>query len=1035
MNPLQVEEGMYLGKIRQWVSTFQPRVYAGKQPVADIAWRTTSRRETAAEAARAVYRPCRLPFVWGRRRDTTWFRLRLDIPRAWCGRRVVLRLNPEGEAAVFHRGVPVQGLDANHDEVLLAARAAGGERVELFLEAIAASDFERHAPRTFRFAEVAAVNEFLRDAWLDFEVLYELARALPEGNPRRGRIVAAMNDAVNGCPFDGTPAELSAWAARARRALAPALAARNGSDAVTLAVHGHSHIDVAWKWTLAETVRKCSRTFSTVVGLLDRHPGFIFTQSQPQLYEFTRRHYPALYRKIVRFVKSGRWEAAGGLWVECDCNLSGGESLVRQMLHGKRFLREELGVDTPVAWLPDVFGYPGSLPQIFAKGGMPYFFTIKIDWNEMNLFPYASFWWKGIDGTRVLAHFGASKASYNGEFTIGELQKAGAFLASRDPGVREGLYPFGFGDGGGGPTEAMVEYAGRARDLAGIPRTRMSRVDDFFRRLAREGGRLPEWVGELYFELHRGTYTTQANAKRNNRKAEIALRGAEFLAAIDFAAGGRYPAAGLDRAWKYVLLNQFHDVLPGSSIGEVYREAETQYADVFRTIGDIAARATARLAARMDTRGPGRAVLVENELSWSRGGVVEVPARAGDSVVLDETGAALPVQRADGRLIALARGVPAMGAVVWRVASGRPRAKAGGFPRAGKGILENERLRVRFDARGRVSGIFDKRAGRELLPAGARANVFQLFEDRPREWDAWDIDFSFGENRRDLVGPCPGRVVERGPVRAALRFERRFGKSRIVQDVRIVAGSSVVEFFTRVDWHESHRLLKVAFPMDVHTDRVSCEIQFGAVERATHRNTGWDRARFEIPAHRWADLSEPGYGASLLNDGKYGYDVRGNVLRLSLLRAPSRPDPRADRGHHEFTYALYPHAGAWREALTVREGLALNVPLRAAAVPGGRPGPLGTSAGFFSVGAPNVVLDTVKRAEASEKIVLRLYEAHGARADCRLETRLPVRSARETDFHETGGSAVPVARGADGVSMALRFRPFEIKTVVLELQK
>jgi alpha-mannosidase len=1004
--------------------------------IADVAWRTTRKCEPVTEAVRGGYRRCRLPAGWGRRPETVWIRLRFAIPRDWRGRRVLLRARPDGEAVVFRGGVPVQGLDPNRDEMLLTGRARGGERCELFIEAGARDAFGKHKPRVFQYAELVTVLEEVRAAWFDLDTLWNLARNLPGATERRGRLAAALNDAVRDCPLDGSATELTAWAARARRALRPHLAARNGTNAVELSLHGHAHIDVAWLWTLGETVRKCSRTFSTAVRLLEQYPEYVFSQSQMQLYEYTRRHYPGLYRKIVRHIRRGHWEVLGGMWVEADCNCAGGESLVRQILHGKRFMRERFGLGTKVCWLPDAFGFPASIPQILLKGGLSRFFTIKVDWSDTNLFPYNSFWWKGLDGSRVLTHLGPNQANYNGVVRSDQLLASRKFLLERDPAGGAGLFSFGYGDGGGGPTWQMLEFARRARDLEGLPRTRMERADRFFDRLAAEGRRLPEWEGDLYFEGHRGTYTTQARNKRANRKSELALRGAELWCSLAHAAGRHYPARELDEAWKLVLLNQFHDVLPGSSIGEVYRESQEQYAAVANAARGLTESALADLAGRLDTRGPGHPVLVTNPLSWPRGGAVEIPAAAGASRVVDDTGAELAVQRSGGRLLALARpaGVPAMGAAVWRMLSGRSVRRPNPL-RAEPRLLENELLRVRLDGRGTITSIHDKASGREVLPRGARANVLQLFHDRPRNWDAWDIDEEALESGREVTEIDSLRAVEHGPVRAALRMVRRFGASRLEQEVRLAAGSPVIEFVTRVDWRESHRLLKVAFPVDVRAPRGTCEVQFGAVERATHRSSSWDRARFEVPLHRWADLSEPDWGGSLLNDCKYGGDLAGQTLRLSLLRAPASPDPQADRGRHEFTYAFYPHAGDWRRALTVRRALELNVPLTAAPAPAGRRGALERSVSFLSFDAENVVIDTVKQAEDSADLVVRLYEAHGSRAAGRLRLALPVKSARETDLLEKNGRPLRVLPRAGAVEVPLRLRPFEIKTVVLGLRR
>jgi alpha-mannosidase len=721
------------------------------------------------------------------------------------------------------------------------------------------------------------------------------------------------------------------------------------------------------------------------------------------------------------------------MWVEPDCNVTGGEGMIRQIIHGRRFWREEFGVDSVVAWLPDAFGFAGSLPQIFAKAGLKYFHTNKLNISMRNWFPFASFWWRGIDGSRVLAHLGSKTEPFCPAASARELFDEARVLAARDPAGRPGLLPYGWGDGGGGADREMIEFAARCGDLEGLPRTRSCRVDEFFRMLERRSRDLPEWTGELYYEEHRGTYTSQAKTKLGNRRSELGLREAEILASMAHAAGAGYPAAELDAAWKLVLLNHFHDILPGSSIREVYEDSAGQYAEVLGAVGRLTAAGMESLAGRLDRRGPGRPLVVFNALSWPRGGIVELDAPKGPLAVESESGEELPAQRSGKKLLVAARELPAMGAAVWRVLKRRPRRRAGTLGVSTR-LLENDLVRARLDARGLLVSVFDKRAGRELLPRGARANVLQLFEDRPTGADAWNIDHGTLEAPREITALESARVVERGPVRAAVRLVRRFGKSRIEQDVRLAAGSAAIEFATLASWHESEKLLKAAFPLDVRAERLTCEIQFGAVERPTTRNTSWERAKFEVCAHRWADLSEPGFGASLLNDCKYGYDCEGSVLRITLLKAASNPDPTADRGEHEFTYALLPHAGTWREALAVRAGLELNVPPRALPAARGR-GELGSSHSFFSVDAPGVVVETVKRAEKSGALALRLYEAHGARARAVLRTSLPVRSVAETDLMEENPKRLRTRRSAAGVEIPLSFRPFEIKTLVLALPR
>jgi alpha-mannosidase len=1025
------EIDLYLGKVRKRLEVLRGCVYAQRRPIEDLGWRITKRHEQIAAAMRARYSPVKPPLEWGREPETAWLRLRFAIPRAWRGQRVELRLRLEGEGVIFHRGEPVQGLDDNRDEFLLAKKCRGGERFELFVEAGSTGRSGRLEPRCFRYAELVRVNQPVLDAGFDCDALCQLAGVLPESSPRRGRVILALNEVFNDCPLGGDEAELARWARSARKRLAPVLGARNAPGTQEIWLAGHSHIDVAWKWTLAETIRKCSRTFSTALKYLEQYPHYTFSQSQPQLYQYAKDNYPGLYRRVKRAIRSGRWEAVGGMWVEPDCNLAGGEGMIRQIIHGRRFLREELGVDSQVAWIPDAFGFAGNLPQIFAKAGLKYFHTNKLNVFMRNWFPFASFWWRGIDGTRVLAHLGSKTEPSCPAASARELFDEARVLARRDPIGRPGLLPYGWGDGGGGADREMIEFAGRCGDLQGLPRTRNARIDEFFKRLERESADLPEWTGELYYEEHRGTYTSQARTKLQNRKSELGLREAEILSSLAHAAGRRkYPEKDLDRAWKLVLLNHFHDILPGSSIKEVYEDSDRQYAEVLKTIDRLSGTGLQDLARRMDRSGPGRPMIIFNSLSWARAGIVELDAPAGPVAIESESGEELLLQRSGKKLLVAAREVPSMGATVWRMLKRRPR-RAGNSLKVSTRLLENDLVRVRFAANGQLSSVFDKLAKRELLPHGTRANVLQLFEDRPTGADAWNIDHGTLEAPHEITALESARVVERGPVRAGIRFVRRFGASRIEQDVRLAAGSAGIEFATRVSWHESEKLLKAAFPLDVQAERLSCEIQFGAIERPTTRNTSWERAQFEVCAHKWADLSEPDFGASLLNDCKYGYDCAGNVLRITLLKSASNPDPTADRGEHEFSYALLPHAGTWREALTVRAGFELNVPLRVLPAHRGR-GQLGRSHSFFSIDAPGVVIEAVKRAEKSGAVVLRLYEAHGTRARAMLRTSLPVRAAGETDLMEEQPQRLRVGRRDGAVEIALSFRPFEIKTLVLD---
>jgi alpha-mannosidase len=1026
---------LYLRKIRRHIGEIRDHVWSERIPVAEVAVHETRAHLTPARAARLRYRPVEPGFRWGEPGSTAWFRLRGSLPRAFAGEAVHLRFDAEGECLAFRGGRPVQGLDAHHKHLPLTGTARTGERVELYIEAGANNAFGTFEVRTLREATLAVFLPELWDALHDLQALFDLAEALPESSTRRARLVRGLNRAVDLFAFEETSrAGLRASARRIRRALKPLLSARADASAQTVAALGHAHIDVAWLWPLAETRRKVGRTFSTVLSLLEQYPAFVFVQSQPQLYEYARETYPGLFRRIREAVKAGRWIPTGCMWVEADCNLPSGESLVRQVLHGTRYLRETFGAEPDCLFLPDVFGYNAALPQILRRSGIRYFLTQKISWSQFTTFPYHSFRWEGLDGSRVLAHFPPAN-DYNSRLDPAELRAAAARYREKDRSPLQAV-PFGHGDGGGGPTAGMLERLRRYADCEGMPKLEPMAPGTFFDRLEAESEDLPVWVGELYLELHRATLTTQGPVKTANRRAEFLLRDVEFLAAVNAAASGAaVPSAELDAAWKTLLLNQFHDIIPGSSVAEVYADAERDYAEIDRRAGRIRERALAQYARRVDTRGDGAPVVALNTLPFARTETLAIDPPEDLSptdacVARVPSGETLPVQRAaDGRLLVRAL-LPSMGHATLHLRPGRAKARA---VRASRKGLENDRLRVDLDREGRITRIRDKTARREVLPAGARANRFQLFRDKPVKWDAWDTDIYYADTLLEEDGRLLGiEAVETGPVRAVVRVERAISRSRIRQEIILTAGSPRIDFVTEIDWgDEKEVLLKAAFPVEVRSAEARYEIQFGHVARPTHGNTPRDFARFEVAAHRWADLSEPGYGVALLNDGKYGHDTRGNVLRLTLLRAPKAPDPGADVNRtHRFTYALLPHAGDGLEEV-IRAGYALNAPplVTAARRSGGSAPP---EQALFTVRPGHVVLETVKPAEDDPRaVVLRLYEAAGARGRATIATGLPVREAVETDLMEREETAIAVRNGR----IRLAFRPFQIRTLLLRLAR
>ena len=1038
------------GRILNALNRIEKLIHTPTAPVEVSHWPVHGEPVSAEKAFKAKYTPFRVGEKWGALWDTEWFRFRGAVPREWKGREVVarIRLTNDGregftaEGLIYQNGKLIRAINANRREIEIAAPAKGGERFEFFVEAAANGgsneagetmglnlpDYD--GPPRFRLeqAELACFNRAAFDYLQDFKLAYEAMAVFPEDSQRRGELRAALNESVN--RFD---AEDPASIRPARAALRDVLRRRNGETVHTLSAVGHAHIDTAWLWPLRETIRKCARTFSTALDYMETYPEYVFVCSQAQQYAWMKAYYPEIWDRIKKAVRRGQWEPVGSMWIETDCNLASGESLVRQILHGKRWFKQELGYETRDVWIPDVFGYAASLPQIMEKSGVEYFLTQKISWSQFNKFPHHTFLWEGIDGTRIFTHFPPAD-TYNAVISPSELLHNVKNFKDHDRASRS-LLVYGFGDGGGGPTIEMLEKARRLRDFDGLPKVVSEKAITFFEKAGADARDLPVWVGELYLELHRGTYTTQARNKRGNRKSEFLLRDAEFFDAVTLALApkrkeksadpGRavYDVTGLnephaqthraalDRAWKLVLLNQFHDIIPGSSINWVYRDSDRDY-ETIRVLGEsVRDSALSSLDGLVDTRAFKQPVAISNTLSYRRCEVIDLPDGTPARVDVPPCGYVV-VDKKDGRL--RANDAP----VTVTTRGGKSR-----LAPSGKGItLENGLVRVKINAAGHLTSVYDLLAKREALAGDG--NVFHLHEDIPNMWDAWDVDVFYKEKFATLGGLETLEVLESGPLRASIRLVRVFGKSRIEQRIILRAGSARIDFATTVDWQENQKMLKVAFPAAIRAASATYEIQYGHLERPTHVNTSWDMARFEVCAQKWADLSEPGYGVALLNDCKYGHDIQGNVLRLSLLRAPVSPDPLADRGTHEFTYALLPHAGDIRQGRVIEEAYALNVPLIVRDMKS-QNGTLPASHSFFCINRQGAVIEAIKVAEDGGAIIVRLYESEGSRGPLILTTTLPVRKACLADLLENDLQPLTLREGA----VRLDLKPFEIVTV------
>jgi alpha-mannosidase len=1008
------------GRIRNLLEhRLRPRVVAEREPCSVSAF-VSGDPVPVDEALSATYTPVQPGYRWGAPWSTTWFQVAGRVPPQWNGMRVEATINLgfsergpgfQAEGLVFTPdGKPVKAVQPRNNWAPVVPGTPGGTW-SCFVEAVGMPSFMSRGPSrsallgdratmgaeplyTFAGADLVVVDEDAQALALDVEVLLGVMEQLAATDPRRHEILRALERCVGTFDEDDDPQ-------LAREVLKEVMAAPAARTAHRVSAVGHAHIDSAWLWPVSETVRKCARTFSNVAALGERYPDLVFACSQAQQWWWMKEKYPAVFERMKAQVKSGQVVPVGGMWVESDTNVTGAESLVRQLVFGKRFFLSELGVETEEVWLPDCFGYSAALPQLILLSGSRWFLTQKISWNDTNKFPHHTFWWEGLDGSRVFTHF-PPVDTYNAEMTPSELARAARNYAEQGFGTRS-LVPFGYGDGGGGPTREMMERARRQADLDGSPRVVVETPSRFFAAAQSEYPDAPVWSGELYLELHRGTLTSQVEIKQGNRRCENLLREAELWSTAALVAGrSSYPYDELEEIWRDVLLNQFHDILPGSSIAMVNDDAIASHA-----------RSAARLEDIIE-----RAITV---LSSSGAGVSSSAAVATATVAASGTG---DLQIAFNAAPHEQGGVPAFGAGKMTEASGT--ATAVGDPTTGNTVLENDYMRVELDPDGHIVSLLCRRTGREVIPPGWLGNVLQLHPDFPNNWPAWDIDRFYRRTHRDIGASAPVAVVENGPGEAAVRVEYAFGSSHAVETLSLAAGSRVLEVDLELDWREHDRLLKLALPVDVHADRSTSEIQFGHLERPTHTNTSWDVARFEYVAHRFAHVGEPGFGVAVVNRGTYGHEVtalgkpgggRATMVRLTIIRGPRFPDHRADNEVHRFHYGIVPGATV---ADAIRHGYHFNLPLRKASSAEGM-APLAR----LDNGA--VVIEAVKAADdRSGDVVLRCYESLGGRAAAALELSFPVRQAWVTDLLERPLGELEVGPGN---TVGLKLRPFQVLTL------
>lgn len=966
------------------------------------------------------WQPVRRDLVWGEPESYFWFVGDVVIPEAAAGQRIVLFVDAafgdtmgrsDPQCLVRIDGRIVQAADGNHRYIPLTESAEPGRSYRVTIEAGTIED-----RRQLGFGlRLAAHDKAAEALYFDIKVPVDVARLLKADDARALQILNHAEAALNAVDFrPGNPARFAASLSAASEEAARIYALSGDPAMPTIIAAGHTHIDVAWLWRTRETRRKMARSMATALSLIDAYPDYRFMYNQCLLFDWLAEDYPELMDRIHAKAKSGQFEIEGAFWLEPDVNLASGESLVRQMVRGIRYHEETFGVRPRLLWLPDTFGYGASLPQLMKLSGVETFVTHKLSWNDTNRMPYDTFFWQGIDGSKVPASFVTTQTyEYDGiETTYCANLRASHVLGTwkrhaGKAGMPELFMIYGHGDGGGGPTREMVETVRRfERGIPGAPKVKQGALGDYFHRLAARmqatPADFPTWVGELYFECHRGTLTSVGKVKRDNRRAETRLRELELLAVLARRAGVAWPESELDQLWRIVLLNQFHDILPGSSVGSVYDDADCDFAAFDALAGDLEARLAAELAG-------GAAIL--NASHRPRGGLVTGPERAG----------AQAIHRADGSIEWLSPVAPVAGNTL-----------GAAMPAEVTDVLvvdtyriENAILAVRFDAKGRITSLVDKRSGRDLIPAGEVANRIVAHQDMPVDFDAWDIGAHFEDKSWEIDDLVSAEVVERGPWRAAIRFEWRYEASRIVEVVSLAAGADRLDIDLFIDWHEHKTLLKLAVPVAVTAEESRAEVHFGHVRRPTHVNTSWDQARFETLMHRWVDLSDADAGLAVLNDCKYGYDARGNRLRITLLKSPVYPWPEADQGEHRIRLTLMPHAGFTTDAGRIVDAAEdVNMPLRWL-------GPATDGAAAPAIAAPfdlvgdGVAVAAVKKVDDGDGLIVRLYETRGRRAE--VSVRTSAEAVSIVDLLEREPVPLPIEDGA----VTLAFTPFEIKTLKL----
>ncbi|RXZ80448.1 alpha-mannosidase [Paenibacillaceae bacterium] len=952
---------------------------------------------------------------WGENWMYSWFRSAISVPTEAEGKRLAAMLDFGSEATVYINDKVSGAMDLQHHHVTLTRSAQSGEQFEIVAEAYAGHDDKK--PRLGE-SHLCIFEEEVYQFFIDLECLYDLRNHMDAKSLRVAEIDRCLTQVFSIIDLTLRQEVLEENVKQCRQLMEPLLACVNGSTAPTLYLMGQSHLDIAWLWPIEETKRKIARTMSNQLALMDEYPEYRYVQSQPYLFQLVKTLYPELYKRMKQAVKEGKIIPEGGMWVEPDTNLPSGESLIRQALHGKRFFKDEFGVDNEMLWLPDVFGYSGNLPQIMKGCGLKYFGSVKMFGTYDNIgdpFPYNTFMWEGIDGTQILSHLLNYGEYYpiriNPSFLINQWNDR-----VQMEGISTRLTQFGHGDGGGGSNRDDLEFLRRLENLEGAPKTKHGSPIEFYEDQIERGIPNAKYVGELYYSAHRGTYTTQAMIKKLNRKTEIGFREIELWGAVAHQLHNReYSYKEMDRLWKILLLHQFHDILPGSSIHRVHEEAQAELMKLNKRVYEMAVDVRESL-----TEGATSHITVFNSLSWPRRDIVALPE--GVNGILDENGAALPIQWHEGICYTEVE-APSMGWSTYPVEQTKNAVHVadGSAVSATASHIENEFFLIEINEQGELTSIIDKETRTEW--AADTCNVMRMYRDQPSDFDAWEIDRRYRAAQIELHSRAKVDITANGPIFANIRIERELNKSTMIQDIRVRAGSRRIEFQTTIHWHETNKLLKVDFPVRIHAHESMQEIQFGYVKRPNHASRPHDADRYEVSQHKWSALAEANRGFALLNDCKYGISVDDNTMSLTLLRAPTYPDETSDQGTHTFNYGFTVWNGAFVDSPVVHEAYELNYPLTISSK-----GDRIEQQSFIQVDNRDVIVETVKLAEdESGDWIIRLYESKGGSISCNLTPSGAIDNVKETNMLEEVSGELR----HDGHTIGLSFRPFEVKTIRL----